>query len=267
VEEGLGEFVDTHTIQLAGTTRRITADVILIATGSIPARLPGVPFDDHYVFDSDTIVQLQRTPQSILIQGGGIIGVEYAFIFRALGAAVTLVEFVPELLQMLDDDIRQAVLRQLQQVGVRCFTNSVVEFVSVPQGPRGEMELRVVSRSDQTVSQTVHCEAFMAATGRRGNTRALQLPQIAGLRTTRTGCVEVHPLSLWTGVEKIYAAGDCAGLSAFQPHGLVTSGQAQAIRAVYSAFVNEWPSPELRSDYFDHGNKNKSECSRSFFFL
>lgn len=171
---------------------------------------------------------------------------------------MVLVEFLPKILSSLDPDIRRAVIAQLARVGVQVFTNSTVEFIRIPPADAisengnfdSILELSIVSRHDQSATRVL-CDAYMAATGRRGNSDLLQVEKV-GIVRNNSNCIQVHSRSMWTGVAKIYAVGDVAGPSAFAPHGLVTSGQAQAIRSVYSAFVNEWPSSELRSDYFEH---------------
>src|SRR5262249_35467908 len=99
-----------HTIALqeASDLRRITGEFILVATGSVPYRPSDIPFDDPDIDDSDSILEIDRMPDSLLVMGGGVIGCEYASVFAAMGVKVTLVEPRDELLSFLDADISEA---------------------------------------------------------------------------------------------------------------------------------------------------------------
>ena len=95
VLKGFGRLADTNTVEVhpsgasqGAPLQTVTADVILIASGSVPTHLPSIPFDGRYVYDSDNIATIGRTPHNVVVQGAGIIGVEYAFIMRQLGAEV-----------------------------------------------------------------------------------------------------------------------------------------------------------------------------------
>lgn len=286
IVKGYARMLDEHTVGVSACcgldeplTHTVTGAVIIVATGSVASHLPGTPFDNKYVFDSDTIKDLGRTPRRLVIQGGGIIGIEYAFIMRQLGAEVLVVEYMPDMLTSLDSTLRKAILARLARCGVRVVLHATVKFVRVPSSDPSSgdvVELLVEPRSAageadlppaaeycwkgcepsspaSTISSplVVRCDAFMAATGRVGNTSTLDLACV-GIKTDRYGRIPVQPRSMWSGVENIYAVGDVSGPSVFLPHGLVTTGQAQGIRAVYSAFINEWPSSHLRAEYYDH---------------
>src|SRR5205823_1285340 len=104
---GRARVVDPHTVEVtdgAGASRMMTADFILIATGSTPARPPEIPFNDESVFDSDTILQMKRIPKSLVVFGGGVIGCEYASLFNALGIKTILVHRGKKLLEFLDGE-------------------------------------------------------------------------------------------------------------------------------------------------------------------
>src|SRR4051812_18177915 len=102
---GRASFLDDHTIEItknSGATEKITANIFLIATGSTPARPKEVPFNDSTCFDSDTVLEMQNLPKSMVVIGGGVIGSEYAGLFAALGIEVTLIHRSGRLLDFLD---------------------------------------------------------------------------------------------------------------------------------------------------------------------
>jgi len=108
----------------SGTLETLAADVILIATGSRPFRPPNIPFEDPDVCDSDEIFKLGRIPKNIFIVGGGAVGVEFATIFAALGASVTLSDKSDRLLTMMDGEISRLMAKHLMHVGVRVIESS-----------------------------------------------------------------------------------------------------------------------------------------------
>jgi len=105
---GKARFLDAHTIEVqgpGGPPRRVTAEVFLVATGSEPHHPPDIPFDDPDVDDSDTILQIDRLPKTMLVVGGGVIGCEYASMFAAMHVKVTLLEGRDRLLGFLDAEM------------------------------------------------------------------------------------------------------------------------------------------------------------------
>src|ERR1019366_773858 len=121
---GSARFVDPHTVELRGgevaspTPRRITSETFLVATGSRPHHPPDIPFDDEDVDDSDTILQIDRLPKTMVVVGGGVIGCEYAAMFAAMRVGVTLVEGRPRLLQFLDEEIAERLRGAMHALGV-----------------------------------------------------------------------------------------------------------------------------------------------------
>ena len=117
VLRGHGRFLDPHTVALfdekGWQTGVLEGDIIVIATGSSPNHPPDVPFDGDCVFDSSTILSLPRMPRSMLVLGAGVIGIEYASIFAALGIRVTLVDTRDRLLPYLDREIVGILEREL----------------------------------------------------------------------------------------------------------------------------------------------------------
>src|SRR6185295_12056727 len=118
---GSAEFVSPHEVVVHGQdgadSRRLTGGVFLIATGSSPLRPPGVPFSDPDVEDSDTILDLDRIPDSLAVVGGGVIGCEYACIFAALGTRITIIEGRSTLIGFLDHEMSENLRAGLERDG------------------------------------------------------------------------------------------------------------------------------------------------------
>merc|ERR1712176_1574039 len=145
---------------------------------------------------------------------------------------------------MCDSDISAEMQRRMQESGISINLKSSVKF-----DEDDPLKIKVHPMGDEEAGEWVKFDAFLGAVGRRGNTDGLNLDRV-GLEADRTGCIPVRPTSMWTGKANIYAAGDAAGPNEIKPGGLVTTGQAQAIRAVFSMYINEWPEYAFRADYY-----------------
>ena len=199
---GFGRLVDRHTVEVDG--RRYTARTILIATGGWPS-LPSIPGIEHAVTSNEAL-QLGSLPHSVLVIGGGYIAVEFAGIFRGLGAEVTLMIRGEELLNGFDDDIRVALAQELRKRGITILARS--QPVKVEEGPGG---FTVTDHLGRTHSAGL----VMAATGRRPNTRGLGLEE-AGVALDPSGAIRVDGWSR-TSVANIYAVGDVTDRMALTP--------------------------------------------------
>ena len=236
---GPATFVGTNKIAVGDAT--LEAATVFLATGSTGTRVPSLPWDDpaaaEWLYDSDTIMGVGRLPEHVLIQGGGVIGVEYAFILRHLGARVTLVLREPSLLdgKAVDDDIRSAIAGRLEKVGVTVrYEDGDVVSAEPPRTPRGPG--RVVLGSGEAIA----CDVVLSAVGRSGATASLDLAA-GGLRATPQGHVDVDAATMRaSGAARVWAAGDCAGRNAVSPPGLLSTGLAQCHVAVRDAFPDEW---------------------------
>jgi NAD(P) transhydrogenase len=181
--------------------RRLSAEVILIATGSSPLRPPGVPFEDPDVEDSDTILDLDRIPTSLAVVGGGVIGCEYACLFAALGTAITVIEGREVLMGFLDGEMSQALLQTLVKEGHQVLLgDAVLSIARVPGGP-----LMLVLKS----GKQLEVDKVLYSAGRAGNTRGLGLER-AGVTLDARGriLVDAH---FQTSAPHVYAAGDVVG--------------------------------------------------------
>jgi NAD(P) transhydrogenase len=203
---GQGALTSAHTVRVTtgqgadAQVNELEADVILLATGSHPRHPDGLPFDGRLVYDSDSILAMQRIPKSMVVIGGGIIGCEYASIFTALGVSVTLVERGDRLLPFVDEEIAGRLQTQLEQLGLRFLFNDTLTGVE-PQGDHVRVPLKSGTVLEADVS--------LIAQGRLGNVQGLGL-EAAGVKLTSRGLVEVNE-QFQTSVPNIYAAGDVIG--------------------------------------------------------
>jgi len=225
-------YTDRHVSE--GRNCSITGTKVLISTGSKATRLRGIPFDQsHRVFDSDTINVLNFLPRSIVISGLGIIGIEFANIFRTLGADVTVVvrgstEAAMKKLRM-DMDVAAELLRLLKESGVHILEGTTIkEFESVP-APGDSKSLIKMALNDGSILES---DIFFAATGRypvgKNEEAALEM---AGVKVADRGMVSTDKKTLETASRNVYAAGDILG-----PPALASSSAEQAQRAVSCMF-------------------------------
>src|SRR5206468_5000999 len=166
---GEASFTDPRTIQVddVGHLQQVTAENVVIAVGTCPARPPGVEFDDHRVIDSDGILKLgEEAPRTMTVVGGGVIGVEYVSMFAALGTKVTLVDARERLLSYLDDEISTSLEYLLRR---RAVTFRFGEEVTAVQLKEDRVVTHLAS-GKQLPSETV-----LYATGRQGATAGLGL--------------------------------------------------------------------------------------------
>ncbi len=222
---GDGAFVDAHTVRVtddAGGARDFTADRIVVAVGTRPARPPGVEFDEHCVIDSDGLLRLRhRVPKTMTVVGGGIIGLEYASMFGALGTKVTVVDQRPRVLSFLDGEIGEAFQYLLRRRNVTFRLNEQVAGVTPVDGQGPVIELASGKR--------IRSETVLYATGRQGATDGLGLEH-AGLEADRRGRLQVDA-QFRTSVEHVFAVGDVAG-----PPGLAATAMEQGRLAALHAF-------------------------------
>ncbi len=200
--EGNGRIIDRHTVEVAG--QRHTARNILIATGGWPA-LPPIEGIEHAVTSNEAL-HLPTLPKSVLILGGGYIAVEFAGIFRGLGAEVTLMIRGEELLNGFDDDIRAALGTEMRKRGITILNRS--KPVKIEKTGDGYTLTDHTGREHST-------GLVMAATGRRPNTRNLGLESV-GIAVDDAGAIPVDDGSR-TSVDNIYAIGDVTDRMALTP--------------------------------------------------
>jgi NAD(P) transhydrogenase len=204
VIQGSASFKDAHRVQInthSGEIQEIQADKILIATGTKPLRPEEIPFDDKTVIDSDGILQLKEIPKSMLVVGGGVIGVEYASIFSVLDLEVILVDGRPSLLKFLDREIIDEFVHHLRERGVILRLGEKV--TRLERDAKGEVVTTLES------GKRLRTDLVLFSAGRVGNTQALKLDN-AGLAADEQGRLKVNA-RYQTQVPHIYAAGDVIG--------------------------------------------------------
>ncbi len=222
VFQGRARFVDASTVEVVGprgqTHRTFTGDTILIATGTSPNRPPDVPFDAMTVFDSDTILALPRMPRSMIVLGGGVIGVEYASIFAALGLEVTLLDTRPLLLPYLDLEITGELERDLGELGVTIHHDKRYQSIERIYGDTPGVRCRTVDGS------CYQADVLLYSVGRDGNTWDLGLEKV-GIEANPRGLIEVNEF-YQTCVPNIYAVGDVIGYPALASTSMEQGRQA-----------------------------------------
>jgi len=180
--------------------RTLTGDAIIIAVGTRPARPADVAFDERTVIDSDGILGLSKIPGSLVVVGAGVIGIEYASMFAALGTKVTVIEKRRQLLDFCDDQMVEALQYHLRELGVTFRFNETVVGVEL-HGGSAVTELESGKR--------IPSDAVFYAAGRQGATDPLDLHQ-AGLEADDRGRIQVDR-TFQTSASHIYAVGDVIG--------------------------------------------------------
>lgn len=205
--------------QPSGEERTLQADIVLISTGSRPLHPAGIPFDDPDVHDSDSILAMDRIPESMVVIGAGPVGAEYASIFTALGVSVTLIDLADRMAPFLDAEVSGLLRTYLEEQGTR-----------IALGTTGE-----VSRKDGRLEvalgtgEVLHPDVVLFAAGRVGNTEELGVAE-AGIECDERGRILVDD-EYQTSVAGIYAAGDVIG-----PPALASVSSEQGRVAICHAF-------------------------------
>jgi NAD(P) transhydrogenase len=201
---GTARFLDPHTIGVEDAAgdreQKVTADKIVIATGTSPARPATVEFDDTTIIDSDAVFHMDHVPDTMVVVGAGVIGIEYASMFAALGTKVTVVERRERMLEFCDLEIVEALKYHLRDLAVTFrFGESVA---AVERRPRGT--ITVLESGKKIPADTV-----MYSAGRQGVTENLDLAA-AGLAADDRGRISVDE-HFRTEVPHVYAVGDVIG--------------------------------------------------------
>jgi NAD(P) transhydrogenase len=218
---GDARFEDDHTVRIDGAELPIRADRIIVAVGTRPARPASVEFDDRTIIDSDGLLHLEsRVPRTMTVVGGGVIGVEYASMFGALGTKVTVVDQRDRVLTFLDSEIGEAFQYLLRRRNVTFRLREKVDAVEALKGRGARLKL---ASGKEIVSETV-----LYATGRQGDTEGLNLGA-TGLECDKRGRIKVDD-EMRTKVPHIFAVGDVAG------GGLAATAMEQGRIATLHAF-------------------------------
>ena len=240
VFDGLGTVDASRTVTVTkndGSKEQFSADKIILATGSVPLIPPFPGVDGRNVMNSDNCWDLPKTPESLICVGGGVIGIELACMFNALGTKVTIVEMLPNILAPVDEEVRKLLVRILTKRGIDIVTNAKVESIA----DDGEMK-KVVASSDKG-EQSFSGEYVLIAVSRKANTTGLEQLMEQGLDNDR-GRVRVNE-KMETNLPGIYAIGDLihgAGLAhVASTEGEIASDNATGHNAVMD--YNVIPNP------------------------
>ena len=202
---GTARFTGPNTVEIAhgDQAREVTAENIVIATGTRPARPETVAFDERTIIDSDGILLLQKVPRSMVVAGAGVIGIEYASMFAALGTKVTVVEQRERMLEFCDVEVVEALKYHLRDLAVTFRFGERVS--SVEAHPGGAIALLASGKR-------IPADTVMYSAGRQGQTDDLDLAA-AGLTADKRGRITVDEF-FQTSVPHIYAVGDVIGFPA-----------------------------------------------------
>ncbi len=200
---GHASFKSAGLIEMKGSDGEISevsADNVLIATGSRPGQIPNFPTDGKNILSSDDAVVMKEIPNSLIIVGAGIIGCEFAFIFSALGCEVTILDMLPRAVATEDEGISKLLERELKKEKIRLVVNQEIERV---EKKSGFVEAALAG------GERMKAEKALISIGRAMNTDGMGLETI-GVALTDRGTIQVNP-RMETSVAGVFAAGDVAG--------------------------------------------------------
>ncbi len=200
--KGYASFEDAHTVLVAD--KKVTAKNIVIATGSSVTPLPGITVDNDkgVIVDSTGALELKAVPKNMIVIGGGVIGLELGSVWRRLGAQVTVVEFLDQLLPGMDGDVRKEAGKIFKKQGMTLKLSTKVTGVSV-DGGKATVTVEPSAGGDP---ETLEADVVLVSIGRRPNTEGLSLDKI-GLSVNQRGQIETdHDFA--TKVDGVWAIGD-----------------------------------------------------------
>lgn len=201
--QGTGELIDERTVRVTKpdeTQTTLSADAIVVATGSSWPDLPLFPIDGRKIITSKEALDLVEIPPRLLIIGGGVEGCEFASLYSGLGSQVTLVEMLPSILPTEDEEVIRLMTRELTRQGVKLHTGSTAEKVQA-----GEKKIVATLNSGTEIETDV----VLVSVGRRFNTQSIGLEKI-GIQLGGKGEIQVNE-HMETNVEGVYAIGDVVG--------------------------------------------------------
>lgn len=205
--QGYGRFAsvngDQKIVEVDGSTQRtLSAAKVLIATGSAIIELPALKFDGKKIISSDDALELKEVPGHLVVVGGGVIGLEMGSVWSRLGAKVTIVEFLPKILTVMDSQIAAEAQKSLTKQGLEFKLNSQAMGA---KASGNKMLIEVMNRETQA-KESIECDLILVATGRRPFTDGLALDKI-GLSANEKGRVDINE-HFETKVKGVYAIGD-----------------------------------------------------------
>ncbi len=204
VYHGFGSFIDRNTIEIEkedGSKTQIGGDKVIIATGSKPASLPFITIDKKRVITSTEALELQKVPKTMVVIGGGVIGLELGSVYARLGTEVTVIEYLDSVIPTMDRSMGKELARSMKKLGVKFLLSHKVKEVTTT---KTMVTVKADDKSGKEV--TVKAEYCLVSVGRRAFTDKLGLDNI-GVTTDDRGRIEVNE-QLETKVPGVYAIGD-----------------------------------------------------------
>ncbi|MBV8517063.1 MAG: dihydrolipoyl dehydrogenase [Acidobacteria bacterium] len=230
---GFGKVIDRNTVEVDG--KKLKTKNILLAMGSVPKDLPHIKADGKRIINSDHILNLDHIPASMLVIGAGAVGSEFASIFSRFGTKTTIVEVMPQLLPIEDEEIAKEFTRIFKKKGVDVLTDAKVLSCEVTDsGVKSVVETK-------GKQQTIETELVLSATGRGPVTSNCGLENLKGVQLDKRGYISVDPL-MRTGEPNVYAIGDIVPTPA-----LAHCASAEGILA-----VEHIAGKEVRPINYDH---------------
>lgn len=188
-----------------GPARRLKGQHVILASGSLPIEIPGVPFDGEYIIDNVGALDLDAVPPRLGVIGAGVIGLEMGSVWKRLGSEVVLLEAMSEFLGVLDRDIARVAMKEFSRQGLDIRLGCKVAKAEIKG--RGKKKEVVVSYHDGKEEQQLIVDRLLVAVGRRANTKDL-LTEDCGVKLNPRGQIEVDD-ACRTAVENVWAIGDC----------------------------------------------------------
>jgi dihydrolipoamide dehydrogenase len=198
--KGHGKFVDAHTVQVGD--RKVTAKNIVIATGSSVTPLPGITIDQERIVDSTGALELAQVPKRMVVIGGGVIGLELGSVWRRLGAQVTVVEYLDQILPGFDAEVRKEANKIFKKQGFEFKLSTKVTKTE----RKGDVVTLTVEPAAGGSAETIDADVVLVSVGRRPNTEGLGLDK-AGVELNKRGQIETDH-DFRTKVPGIWAVGD-----------------------------------------------------------
>ena len=231
--EGHGRLKDANTVVVDEGDQTLTTANVIIASGARFRELPSLPIDGHVVMTSRQALELREMPPRVVIVGAGATGVEFAYIYRSYGAEVAVVELLPRLVPLEDEDVSWQLERSFARQGIKTLTGSLVEGVEIDDG------VAKVTVSKDSERSVIECDRVLVAVGAQGNIDGIGLEDV-GVETEHSFIVINERME--TNAAGVYAIGDVTGKLL-----LAHVASAQGVTAVESIAGQD--PPPLDYDY------------------
>jgi dihydrolipoamide dehydrogenase len=201
VISGTGRVTGPRQVEVEGVGQLTAEKALVLASGSVPKSLPGLEIDGHRVINSDHALQLDYLPKSVIVLGAGAVGVEFASFWRSMGADVTVIEVLPGLVPLEDEDVQRELGRAFRRRGIQAMVDTRLEDAKVDD------DKVTVTVTNQGKTSEVTAELLLVATGRGPVGNGLGYEEI-GVQLDRGFVVPANWDTLETSVPGVYAVGD-----------------------------------------------------------